>query len=80
MHHGDGTQEIFYEDPEVLTVSLHRFEHEPQAPRPQRDSLALRRPSRRSPRSTYIQTSATYRKRARSETSARHSDGESGCR
>ena len=24
-HHGDGTQEIFYEDPTVLTVSLHRY-------------------------------------------------------
>ena len=25
--HGDGTQEIFYADADVLTVSLHRFEH-----------------------------------------------------
>ena len=24
-HHGDGTQEIFYRDPSVLTISLHRY-------------------------------------------------------
>ena len=24
-HHGNGTQEIFYERPEVLYVSLHQF-------------------------------------------------------
>jgi acetoin utilization protein AcuC len=24
-HHGDGTQNIFYEDPDVLTISLHRY-------------------------------------------------------
>ena len=29
VHHGDGTQQIFYDKPDVLTISLHRFEHEP---------------------------------------------------
>lgn len=29
VHHGDGTQEIFYDCAEVLTISLHRFEHAP---------------------------------------------------
>jgi acetoin utilization deacetylase AcuC-like enzyme len=24
IHHGNGTQQIFYEDPRVLFVSLHR--------------------------------------------------------
>ena len=24
VHHGDGTQNIFYADPSVLTVSIHR--------------------------------------------------------
>eukprot|EP00466_Bigelowiella_natans_P015850 jgi/Bigna1/46431/estExt_Genewise1.C_40227 len=25
VHHGDGTQQIFYEDPSVLFISIHRF-------------------------------------------------------
>lgn len=29
LHHGNGTQEIFYESPEVLYVSLHQFPHYP---------------------------------------------------
>ena len=29
LHHGDGTQAIFYDDPEVLYISLHRHEHSP---------------------------------------------------
>lgn len=29
VHHGDGSQEIFYGDPNTLTISIHRFEHEP---------------------------------------------------
>ncbi len=28
-HHGNGTQEIFYEDPDVLYVSLHQYPHYP---------------------------------------------------
>ena len=27
VHHGDGTQEIFYDDPNVLYVSLHRYDY-----------------------------------------------------
>lgn len=27
VHHGQGTQQLFYEDPRVLYVSIHRFEH-----------------------------------------------------
>lgn len=26
MHHGNGTQQIFYEDPHVLYISLHRHD------------------------------------------------------
>jgi len=29
VHHGNGTQEIFYDDPAVLYVSLHQFPHYP---------------------------------------------------
>lgn len=29
LHHGNGTQEIFYESPEVLYVSTHQFPHYP---------------------------------------------------
>jgi len=29
LHHGNGSQEIFYESPEVLYVSLHQFPHYP---------------------------------------------------
>jgi acetoin utilization deacetylase AcuC-like enzyme len=29
LHHGNGTQEIFYETPEVLYVSMHQFPHYP---------------------------------------------------
>lgn len=29
VHHGNGIQSIFYEDPRVLYVSLHRHEHAP---------------------------------------------------
>jgi len=29
VHHGNGTQAVFYEDPSVLTVSLHEFPHWP---------------------------------------------------
>ena len=25
IHHGNGTQEVFWEDPSVLYISLHRF-------------------------------------------------------
>ena len=25
IHHGNGTQKMFYEDPRVLYISLHRF-------------------------------------------------------
>ena len=25
IHHGNGTQKIFYEDPRVLYISLHRY-------------------------------------------------------
>jgi acetoin utilization deacetylase AcuC-like enzyme len=25
VHHGNGTQDIFYEDPEVLFYSIHRY-------------------------------------------------------
>jgi|BarGraNGADG00312_1021997.scaffolds.fasta_scaffold08181_3 acetoin utilization deacetylase AcuC-like enzyme len=28
-HHGNGTQEVFYEDPDVLYVSLHQYPHYP---------------------------------------------------
>jgi len=28
-HHGNGTQEVFYEDPNVLYVSLHQYPHYP---------------------------------------------------
>ncbi len=28
-HHGNGTQEVFYDDPSVLYVSLHQFPHYP---------------------------------------------------
>jgi acetoin utilization deacetylase AcuC-like enzyme len=31
VHHGDGTQEIFYADPSVLTISIHSIEHLPGA-------------------------------------------------
>jgi acetoin utilization deacetylase AcuC-like enzyme len=27
IHHGNGTQSIFYDDPTVLTVSIHRWDH-----------------------------------------------------
>ncbi|XP_044750922.1 histone deacetylase 4 [Coccinella septempunctata] len=27
MHHGNGTQDIFYSDPRVLVISLHRYEN-----------------------------------------------------
>lgn len=27
VHHGNGTQNAFYEDPSVLLISLHRYEH-----------------------------------------------------
>lgn len=27
VHHGDGTEAVFYEDPRVLTFSLHRYDH-----------------------------------------------------
>lgn len=27
MHHGQGTQRMFYDDPRVLYFSIHRFEH-----------------------------------------------------
>ncbi|XP_051915692.1 histone deacetylase 7 isoform X2 [Hippocampus zosterae] len=27
VHHGNGTQEIFYSDPSVLYISLHRYDH-----------------------------------------------------
>ncbi len=27
VHHGEGTQRIFYESEEVLFISLHRFDH-----------------------------------------------------
>ena len=27
VHHGNGTQHLFEEDPSVLYVSLHRFDH-----------------------------------------------------
>jgi acetoin utilization deacetylase AcuC-like enzyme len=27
VHHGNGTQDIFYEDPRVLFFSIHRFDH-----------------------------------------------------
>lgn len=27
VHHGNGTQDIFYTDPRVLVVSVHRYEH-----------------------------------------------------
>jgi acetoin utilization deacetylase AcuC-like enzyme len=29
LHHGNGSQEIFYESPEVLYVSIHQFPHYP---------------------------------------------------
>ena len=29
LHHGNGTQDIFYESPEVLYVSMHQFPHYP---------------------------------------------------
>jgi acetoin utilization deacetylase AcuC-like enzyme len=29
VHHGNGTQEIFYEDPAVLYVSIHQYPHYP---------------------------------------------------
>jgi acetoin utilization deacetylase AcuC-like enzyme len=29
LHHGNGTQEIFYETPEVLYISMHQFPHYP---------------------------------------------------
>jgi len=29
VHHGNGVQEIFYSNPNVLYTSLHRFEHAP---------------------------------------------------
>jgi len=28
-HHGNGTQEVFYEDPSVLYISLHQYPHYP---------------------------------------------------
>lgn len=27
VHHGNGTQEIFYNDPSVLYISLHRYDN-----------------------------------------------------
>ena len=27
IHHGNGTQKAFYNDPRVLYISLHRFEN-----------------------------------------------------
>jgi histone deacetylase 6 len=27
VHHGDGTQYIFKDDPDVLFISLHRYDH-----------------------------------------------------
>ena len=27
VHHGQATQHIFYEDPSVLYISIHRFDH-----------------------------------------------------
>ena len=27
VHHGNGTQDIFYEDPEVYSLSIHRYGH-----------------------------------------------------
>jgi len=27
VHHGDGTQSIFYDDPDVLYTSIHRYQH-----------------------------------------------------
>ena len=27
VHHGDGTQHIFKDDPNILFISLHRFDH-----------------------------------------------------
>ncbi len=29
VHHGNGTQEVFYEDPNVLFISVHQFPHYP---------------------------------------------------
>jgi len=29
LHHGNGTQEIFYESPQVLYISIHQFPHYP---------------------------------------------------
>ena len=27
MHHGDGTQELFLDNPNVLVVSIHRYDN-----------------------------------------------------
>lgn len=27
IHHGNGTQQLFYDDPRVLYFSIHRFDH-----------------------------------------------------
>ena len=27
IHHGNGTQHIFYDDPSVLYISMHRFDN-----------------------------------------------------
>lgn len=27
VHHGQGTQQLFYDDPRVLYFSIHRFDH-----------------------------------------------------
>ncbi|MFH1853926.1 MAG: histone deacetylase [Candidatus Omnitrophota bacterium] len=29
VHHGNGTEEVFYEDPEILYISLHQYPHYP---------------------------------------------------
>lgn len=27
IHHGDGTQKIFYDDPDILFISIHRYDN-----------------------------------------------------
>ena len=46
-HHGNGTQEIFYERPDVLYVSLHQFPFYPGTGSLQRDRGRCRERARR---------------------------------